>query len=235
MRDSRRHLVAILGLVLGLTMPCNVARADSRDLPDLRQLSTEWWQWILSIPTPVNPLRDDTGDQCMVGQRGSTWFLAGNAGGTTERTCAVPAGKALFFPVINVVNVDTPNVCGQGPDRIPIGELRAPTVLFINAASNLTVTVDGVAVSQRRIQRIQSKVFDVALPEENLFDDPCIASDLGDVPGGIYAPAVEAGFYVRLNPLPVGTHTIHIHAEHPNFGSPLDVTYHLTIVPGVDD
>lgn len=36
----------------------------------------------------------------MVGQHGSVWFLAGvfNSGAPTVRSCAVPKGKALFFP-----------------------------------------------------------------------------------------------------------------------------------------
>ena len=52
----------------------------------------------------------------MVGQSGSVWFLAGIfGGGSATRTCAVPAGKALYFPVLNSVNINAPNVCGQGP------------------------------------------------------------------------------------------------------------------------
>jgi len=49
------------------------------------------------------------------------------------------------------------------------------------------------------------------------------------VPAGIYSPAVDDGFYVQLNPLKVGSHTLHFHAENPGFVE--DVTYNLTVVP----
>ena len=32
---------------------------------------------------------------------GPVWFLAGNLGGSSTRTVTIPAGTALFFPVVN--------------------------------------------------------------------------------------------------------------------------------------
>jgi hypothetical protein len=95
MKSHTRHLIAIVGIIgLRLMMPLNMAFADS---PPFEQLSAEWWQWALSIPVSENPLLDETGEKCVVGQRGSEWFLAGNfAGGRTTRTCTVPEGKTLF-------------------------------------------------------------------------------------------------------------------------------------------
>jgi hypothetical protein len=84
----------------------------------LKNLTAKWWQWALSIPVFENPLLDQTGEKCMVGQRGPVWFLVGNfGGGDTTRSCSIPEGKRLFFPVINSVNIDTPNVrAGPGED-----------------------------------------------------------------------------------------------------------------------
>jgi hypothetical protein len=78
----------------------------------------------------------------------------------------VPEGKALFFPVINFVNVNTPNLAGQGPENLAVSTLRAQAAEFINGATNLSVTVDGVAMTNMR--RIQSRIFEVALPEDNV-------------------------------------------------------------------
>jgi hypothetical protein len=76
----------------------------------------------------------------------------------------------------------------------------------------------------------QSQVFEVALPEDNVFDAPCTGDDLGNVPAGIYSPSGDEGIYVKLNPLKKGNHTLHFHAENPsqNFE---DVSYNLTVVP----
>jgi hypothetical protein len=199
------------------------------DAQSLEELSAQWWQWAVSIPTSVNPpFTDTTGADCMVGQRGATWFLAGNGGGTTTRTCSIPQGTMLFFPVINSVNINTPNVCGQGPNNMPVEDLRALSAAFIDGATKLSLKVDNKEVKSL-LQRVQSTVFAVALPEDNVFDAPC--ASLGGVPGGIYSPAVDDGFYVDLPPLTVGKHTLSFHAENTGAGFSLDVTYNLTVVP----
>jgi hypothetical protein len=225
--NSTRKFITIVAIGLGLIMPLNMAFADS---DSFKTLSAEWWQWALSIPTSKNPQLDTTGRNCMVGQRGSIWFLAGVfGGGTTTRTCSVPTDNAIFFPVINSVNFNTPNVCGQGADNISVEDLRASSAAFIEGATNLLVEVDGKAINTLR--RVQSQVFEVALPEDNVFDAPCTSSGLGNVPAGIYSPSVDEGFYVKLNPLKKGNHTLHFHAENPSQKVVQDVSYNLTVVP----
>jgi len=60
-----------------------------------------WWKWAFETPADERPVLDETGEFCHVGQSGPVWFLAGTASfggsGSVERTCTVPAGKALFF------------------------------------------------------------------------------------------------------------------------------------------
>lgn len=224
---STRQFITIVAIGLGFIMPLNMAFADS---DSLNTLSAEWWQWALSIPTSKNPQLDTSGENCMVGQRGSIWFLAGVfGGGTTTRTCSVPADKIIFFPVINSVNINTPNICGQGPDNISVEDLRALSAPLIDGATNLLVEVDGKSINVLR--PIQSQVFEVALPEDNVFDAPCTGAALGNVPAGIYSPSVDEGFYVKLNPLKKGNHTLHFHAENPSQSFVEDVRYNLTIVP----
>src|SRR5438093_7134593 len=63
--------------------------------------SAKWWQWVVSFEPSVNPLLDNSGTYCNSGQSGPVWFLAGNFGGTTTRTCTIPANTALLYPVIN--------------------------------------------------------------------------------------------------------------------------------------
>ena len=112
----------------------------------LEHLSAEWWQWALSIPTSVNPQLDKTGENAVVGQHGPVWFLAGVfGGGRPTRACSVPEGTALYFPVINSVNINTPNVCGQ-PSALSVKDLRALSAAFVDGATNLSVTVDLVAI-----------------------------------------------------------------------------------------
>jgi hypothetical protein len=222
-KNNTKRFVAIIWIGLALMMPINRAFADSEDF---KKLSAEWEQWALSIPTSENPLLDTTGQNCVVGQRGAVWFLAGVfGGGTAIRTCSVPEGKILFFPVINSVQINAPNVCGQMSAQ-SVSELRFMAAPTIDGATNLSVTVDGVAI--KNLRRVKSEVFEVALPENNVFIAPCFPLP---VPAGIYSPAVDDGIYVLLKPLPLGHHTLHFHAENPSAGFSLDVTYNLTVVP----
>ena len=222
MRNNTRRFLAIVGIGLALMMPMRGAFAQSP-----QQLSAEWWQWALSIPTSVNPQLDTTGENAVVGQRGSVWFLAGFfGGGTVIRKCSVPEGTALFFPVINQINFNSPGVCGQ-QGNIPVSELRAASAAFIDKASNLSVSVDGTAI--KIPPPVESQVFSIALPKENVFGQPCPPEP--PVPAGIYSPAVDKGFYVLLAPLSVGNHSLHFHAKNASQKFEQDVTYNLTVVP----
>lgn len=210
--------------------PAHAAAVDrSQEAAALRKLSAAWWQWALSIPVAQNPLTDPNGRRCMVGQHGRTWFLAGSFGSdSVTRTCSIPEDRAIFFPVINSVNIDAPNICGQGPERTPVSQLRAASAGFIDGAANIAVELDGRRIARR--PRVRSDVFSVALPERNLFDAPC--ASLGGVPAAVLAPAVDDGFYVLLGRLERGRHTLRIRAENPSQNFTLDVTYNLNIVPG---
>ena len=227
MNRIRSLIPTAAAIVLAVFLPAGagVAKNSNAAFP---QLSSEWWQWVLSIPPSINPLLDTTGENCMVGQHGTTWFLAGSwVSGPVTRQCDIPQGATLFFPVINEINFDTPGQCDQGAP-LPSTFYRSLSAAFVNGAANLSVTLDGVSAGP--MHRTQSQVFEVALPDDNLFLGACTP----DLTGGVYSPAVDDGFYVRLNPLSVGAHTLHIHAENPTAGFTLDVTYDLNVVPVVN-
>ncbi len=229
MRKIRLIVLALL-VTLGLMLPINMAFAASPRAVQLgqpaKELSAEWWQWVWSIPGSVNPLLDATGDYCAVGQHGDVWFLTGNFGGTTVRTCIVPEGKTLFFPVVNFGPFDSPNQCGQGPESLgSVKDMRALAAATIDGATNLSVTLDGKPVKQ--IRRVRSEVFEVSMPPDNVY----VSLGITPCDPGVYSPAVDDGYYVHINPLEAGSHTLHMHAELPDSGFVLDVTYNLTVVP----
>jgi len=229
MKASIRKTLLATTLATALVAGSLASTGAYADGQDFKRSSAEWWQWALSIPESVNPLLDTTGEQCMIGQRGDEWFLAGvgfTAPGPKVRACSIPEGVTLFFPVINIINFDTPNACGQG-DPLPTSVYRELSAAFIDGSSNLSASVDGQPIKQ--LHRVRSPVFAVALPEENVFNGPAVCN--GTLPAGIYSPAVDEGYYVRLNPLKVGTHQVKFHAEQLSAGFVQDVTYNLTVVP----
>ena len=64
-----------------------------------------FWKWALEMPVSENPVTDQSGEKCANGQsntNSSVFYLTFNNGGKSERTCKVPAGKALLIPVMQV-------------------------------------------------------------------------------------------------------------------------------------
>src|SRR5438034_7507958 len=102
---TRRIALAlpIIGLLVGLLAPpasatSTIVRPSEKYAgKSYGQWSAAWWQWAADISEPNSPVTDSTGANCAVNQRGPVWFLAGNTGGTTSRTCTVPADKGILF------------------------------------------------------------------------------------------------------------------------------------------
>jgi len=222
MNRTRGFVTVLAAILLGVLLPASAPVAGAGLATG--QQSVEWWQWVLSIPPANNPLLDTTGDQCMLGQHGQAWFLAGSWAGSVTRECDVPQGATLFFPVINEINFDTPGQCGQGA-ALPSSYYRSLSKAFVDGAANLSVTLDGSPVGPLR--RMTSSVFEIALPDDNIFVGACTP----DLTGGIYSPAVDDGYYVKMNVPASGSHTLHIHAEQPSQNFVLDVIYTLNVVP----
>ena len=219
-KNLTTSLVLAVGIIRGSTP---TLAQEQEDL--LASTTAQWWQYINSIPPAVNPLLDPSGAYCMVGQRDPMWFLTGAFfGGTATRTCTVPEGEALFFPVINYVNFNTPYICGQG-GPMNAAELRAPAAAYIDGATNLSVKVDGKALKD--LMRIKSDVFAITLPADNIRNSGC--GGPGSVPAGVYSPSIDDGYYVLLKPISVGNHTLHIHAEVPSQSFVLDIMYDLVV------
>lgn len=180
-----------------------------------------WWQWALETPTSVNPVLDTTGEHCAEGQTGRVWFLAGTFGNdTVERSCTVPTGTALFFPLINAFYGAFLN----DPPETRTEEFLRAQVMCDNVV--LLAEINGVAVNNPLQYFEQSPLFDVQLPEDNVFG---VGEDV--VPELLLSPSVDAGYYLFLRPLPPSTYTVHwVASQSCPFGDfAQEVTYHLTV------
>jgi hypothetical protein len=210
MRTTKR-LLAVFGFGLLLT-----AGPASADVGPLSGLTAQWCQVVGSIPTSVNPGLDQTGADCMVGQHGPVWFLVGTfTSGPVTRTCSVPEGAWLFFSVVNEVNINTPNVCGQNSANQSVDYLRSQIAPLVDGATGLSVHLDGKAVKD--VVRMKSLHFAITFPADNIFNSAF--GGPGTVPATTYySPAVDDGFYILLAPRSVGTHTPHMQGQIPAAG-----------------
>jgi hypothetical protein len=200
--------------------------------------SAAWWQWAFSLPTDHHPLFD-TAD-CSAGQSGKVFFLGGtfvttmNPSGTivgvANRNCTVPAGKALFFPIINT---ECSTLEGNGTTD---AALRECAEFFQDHAIDLEGTIDGVPLQNLESYRVQSPLFTYGpLPNKNVLQSFGV-----NAPAGATSPAVADGVYLLLAPLSVGNHTLHFSGDQSfsiaagdpfDFEFELDVTYNLTVAP----
>jgi len=217
LKTSKLFRATALALASGL---CTASWAADK-APDLR--AGQWVQWLYSIPAAVNPFTDATGQNCMVGQSGSTWRLAPRSGGgEVQRACSVPQGVKLQFAVAGSAYIYVPGFCGDVPGT-PVRDLRAAIAAFTDKLT-VNVMLNGQPVEPRRIR---SAVFDAALPADNLFTQAC--GGPGSVPAGIYS-AVDDTYYAEIDNLAPGTHTLQLLAT--NGGSfNQNVVYTLTVVP----
>ena len=154
--------------------------------------TARWWQWVLSIPLQSNPVMDDMNKYYDINQSGPVWFLAGTGGGVVHRKCTIPAGKAILVPILNygATLADEPAVKSEE-------ELVLLAKREMDEISNLKVSLDQVEFTDLQKFRVVSPVFDVVLPENNLF---------GGTPGPTKGSA--DGYWLFLEPLNTGLHTI---------------------------
>jgi hypothetical protein len=165
---------------------------------DLVALSEGWWQWVASIPIGVNPILDETGKHCMVGQHGKTWYLGQFfappvLGTPVTRRCTVPAGRNLMVPVINILYVRGTEADDSPADVLNNVKLVGDKLIPVSA------TLNGVRLPILRLT--STNIFPIALPTdpaENLFDpqDPNPTPGASDgywvyIPGRLVRPSKQ--------------------------------------------
>jgi hypothetical protein len=224
-----------LGVLLALALATPMALAQvgqgANKSGTAAELAAAWTQWAYSKPVDESsPLIGgyEGGPRCdgtpVTPTQGKQWFLAGTTDGSAVvRTCTMPVGTHLFFPVGSAVAF--PFFPGENEEN-----QRALAIEFIDSVLadpefSMLVTVDGKKVDSNQIVRATSApYFTLTLPEENVFD-PFV-----EVPAGEYEGATVDGLWVTLPPLPPGKHMIHFKMEAPNVGFKQNNIYKLTVV-----
>jgi hypothetical protein len=198
-----RMLAACAALVL---VGINTARATEPPVA----LLNEWWQWAVSIPSAVNPILDNTGKGCALGQRGNLWFLVGNTGGRSIRQCSLPAGSRALIPLHNTFCfTDGTRTAAQCYE-----DVARQYALFTTWSAELN------GVPQEIIEQPPvpgANAFNVAVPRNGLFD----------FRPGLYRATAAAGRWAIVDLATPGVYSLRVRAQSPAFAS--DVTYLLTV------
>jgi hypothetical protein len=243
-------------IILSLTIAITTLAVHAQVIPPVAptnikghsyaEWSEKWWQYVYSLPTTANPLFDTA--PASAGQKGDVWFIGGSFDGLSKvRTATVPKNKLLFIAIITGAFDNTD--CSDGGQRISDGlgvsDLRGLVQPYIDSATNVSCTIDGVDVpgltdavnSDYRVQSSSPNGFSYNLAGSNNilnFDGLSCWSNANSAPihvdANIYHPVAD-GIYVMVGPLSVGSHTIHFHADASSGGMPFsqDAIYNITV------
>jgi hypothetical protein len=215
---------------------------------DFGEWGNAWWQWRLAIDAGHDPVGDPTGSECGQNQSGQVWFLAGTNYGTgpTTRTCTVPAGRSLLYPVVNTAYLSWPiDVPWDGgcalygkkgrclyyrPTEADVRGLLASTM---DGTSGRAASIDGNPVEILDGYRQPSDLFDAWLPLNNLID-PTVPAGFELWGEGDTGPHAQDGWYLMTTSLasPGAQHEIHFEGTfYPDteWEWTLDVTYDITV------
>ncbi len=187
-----------------------------------------WWQYVYGVPADQNPLSDMTGENCGVGQWGPVFFLVGTTGGSVVRSkCKAPANTGLFLPIINIS-------CAVPEDGDPATfyKLCKQAIDGVDKKS-LIVTIDGQKVQNLDEFRAREFFsFTGAIPGVYATSGCTAAANCYE---GFHETAYSDGYWVMVNPLRPGRHTIHFEgatlSTDPFYPFTVNVTYNLQVVP----
>jgi hypothetical protein len=184
--------------------------------------SAAWWQHVLTFTNDKSPIMDPNGDACNSGQGGPVFFLAGAGSGSATRTCIVPAGKALFVPIINFEC----STLEPGDFHADDGQQARKCATWWGegvSIQSLKFTIDGRSVIGLHNFRVVSPFFEFIIPTTENF--------LG-VEGYTSGLSASDGYWVMVKPLSPGIHVIHFEGKvdsGPGAGGSQNVTYQLIV------
>jgi hypothetical protein len=182
---------------------------------------SNWWQWHISIPNNIHPRDNYTSERCSLMQAGPVWFLAdGPNRMPVERTCTVPAGKAIMVQISG-------GECDYGEPELNTDQKVKECVDSGNEGALSQAWIDGKQVTGFEGMRSGYNWFNITVPENNIYEEK----------PGTYR-ALSDGWFLFVKPLPLGKHDVRIKGDVTRVGPDgvptdedhhIDVTYHLDI------
>ena len=165
--------------------------------------SKRWWHWALSFDEDSSPVADDDGSRCAQGQSGPVWFLAGTyEARRVTRSCRVPAGKTLFFPLVNFIAFPPED------EREACASLMLRAEEETDAPAALVLDVNGKRFQALEAHRQATRGCFLVAPQDD-------------------APAAGNGYYVAYGPLKPGRYTLNFGGILPGLSQA--VTYTLDV------
>jgi hypothetical protein len=177
-----------------------------------------WWKNNASFKAAEHPRDHFSPERCNLDQkqRDPVYYLPDNLAGDQVRNCSVPSGKAILAPLI------TGSCWDDGTDP----KLKTQAGLLECSKEGqqygvVSATLDGRKLQNLGQYRATSNVFNITFAQDNAFQTK---------PGTFRA--IADGFFVFLEPLRPGTHTLVLEQSvlnpiRPEYNFASTTTYHL--------
>jgi hypothetical protein len=173
------------------------------------QAGKGWLRWAMGLPWSTGPINDTDGSQCALAQSGPIWFLAGTSYElpTATRSCDIPFGKALFFPMINTWITPPPPFITPTEDEAYWTAFSEELLPIVRGETcSLTLRLDGRELPRPPLDRENETYTDILDPFPVLFNDDNYT--YGAYEGGIWPLAYMGGNFALLLPLLPGDHVL---------------------------
>jgi len=183
--------------------------------------AAKFWMWFMQFPADVNLREHYTPEKCTIAQSGPVWFLPDNLVSNEERTCTIPSEKAIILPILN-------GICWEDTaDAILMNDRELTECAKAgNEYGVISATLDGRTIKDLNSYRTLSPFFNITVPDNAIFDNSMAGN----------WKAIVDGFYLFLEPLPPGNHTIRtttsvFNPMSPEYNYASTLTYHLLVKP----
>jgi hypothetical protein len=203
----------------------------------------EWgvenFKWYYSIPGPIHPALDTTGEFAAVGQQGKVWFLGNVLSGQVVRRVTIPAGTAIYLGIEGTSWATLPvDLDENGQPLLTEEEAFAVIKECEDTTRDLACEIDGKPVQNLQNYRRQTPAFSFTfpadIPQEEIMWNYGLPPESWLVPAGgwVSTPSMDDGTALMLAPLSVGEHTIHYTSYNACWDWFQDVTYYITVTGG---
>jgi hypothetical protein len=178
------------------------------------QWSAEWWkQAVRQTGAPGTPFAAGQVNCAALGTKDVVFLVGTTAVPSIERSCSIAKHTAILLPAINA---ECSQAEGNGSTD---AELRACADSFADTFTNVHVVLDGRALSGLSAFRFASPLYQFSPVADNVFG----------IPEAMNSPSVADGYWVMLDKLKKGTHTLAFGGAAPPFGFTTETKYTLTV------
>lgn len=218
-------------------MAVKIAPTDSIvDGKTITDWTAEWWKWIIRGPAdPFNPSDDRTGLLSYIHNNGPVFFLAGDnpfsgAGNNADRTIVVSHDKEILVPVRNYIDIEGPGItpAAQGTNYKQIVDKTLADIVEDPNKITLNLTIDGKSIDS---DVLKSHWESTGYFSMGMVKPGTLLTSFDVSPGANVAVAKSEGYWVMLEGLSRGVHTISFGASSIDSSTPIvQTTDHLIVV-----